>query len=413
MNALHIAVKDLQILFRDRGIVMQLLGLPLIFIIVFSGAMQAVTGGDRDTRIPLVVADQDGGASAQTLLIGIENAGGIRVILTEQADAEQGLDKGEIARALFIPQNFSADITAGRQTTLRLVSRPDANAPNTEAIRLVIEGVARDMALEPQILISLQQMGEMMANVPDAFTVLAVEEGPAQARAQFEASQTRPLVELVTTVPQRASTVEEQTTPAQLAVPGFTVLFVFLTAQATARSIYDEKKVGSFRRLLASPVPKAELLAGKMLPNVIASLIQVVVIFAFGIFGLPLLGQQALNLGNSPLGVALVALLMAICSSGLGILIAALARTENQIGGLSAVLLWAMGMIGGSFIPVFYLERFLGPVMRLVPHYWANSAFTNLLVRGADLGEVLPQMIALLIFTAGFFVVGLWRFEFD
>jgi ABC-2 type transport system permease protein len=413
MNALHIAVKDLQILFRDRGTIIQLLGLPLIFILVFSGAMQAAVGGQSDTRMPLAVVDQDGGSLAQTLVDGIEQAGGIHVVPTERTEAEQALDIGELPRALFIPPNFSADVTAGRQTTLRLVSRPDSDAPRNEAVRLVIEGVARDMALEPQILISLQQMGEMMANVPDAFAVLAVEKGPAQARAQFESSRTRPLVELVTTVPERASTVEEQATAAQLAVPGFTVLFVFLTAQTTARSIYDEKKVGSFRRLMASPVPKAQLLAGKMLPNVIASLIQVVVIFGFGIVGLPLLGQPALILGNAPLGVALVAFLIALCSSGLGILIAALARTENQIGGLSAVLLWAMAMIGGSFIPVFFLERFLGPVMRLVPHYWANSAFTNLLVRGAGINEVLPQMLALLAFTAGFFAIGLWRFEFD
>jgi ABC-type transport system involved in cytochrome c biogenesis permease component len=60
MNALHIAIKDLKILFRDRGTVMQLLGLPLIFILVFSGAMQAAVGGQRDTRLPLAVVDQDG-----------------------------------------------------------------------------------------------------------------------------------------------------------------------------------------------------------------------------------------------------------------------------------------------------------------------------------------------------------------
>jgi ABC-2 type transport system permease protein len=413
MNAWHIAVKDLHILFRDRGIVIQLLVLPLIFILVFSGAIQAGAGGQSDTRLPLTVVNEDTGSKAQTLLAGIEEAGGIRVVLQERAIVEQQLDNSELPRALFIPPNFSADVDAGLQTTLRLVSRPDANAPRTEAMRLVIDGVARDMALETQILLSLQQMGEMMANIPDAFAILAVEKGPAQARSQFESSRTRPLVELVTTVPQRSSTVEEQASAAQLAVPAFTVLFVFLTAQTTARSIYDEKKVGSFRRLLASPIPKVQLLAGKMLPNVIASLIQVAVIFSFGIFALPLLGQPALNLGNAPLGVALVALLMALCSSGLGILIAALARTENQIGGLSAVLLWAMGLIGGSFIPVFFLERFLGPVMRVVPHYWANSAFTNLLVRGASLSEVLPQMLALLVFTAGFFAIGLWRFEFD
>jgi ABC-2 type transport system permease protein len=343
----------------------------------------------------------------------IDAGGGIYVVPTERAAAEAALDRGELARALFIPAGFSTDVAAGRSTALRLISRPDAHGPRTEAVRLVIQGVARDMALQSQILLSLQQMGEMMATVPDAFTILAVEKGPAQARAQFEASRERPLVTLTTRVPERAVAVEETTTPAQLAVPSFTVLFVFLTAQATARSIYDEKRVGSFRRLLASPISKADLLVGKMLPNVIASLIQVVVIFSFGIFVLPLLGQPAFSLGNAPLAVALVALLIALCSSGLGILIAALARTENQIGGLSAVILWAMGMLGGSFIPIFYLERFLGPLMRVVPHYWANSAFTDLLVRGAGLGDVVGQMFALLVFTAGFFAVGLWRFDFD
>ncbi len=136
-------------------------------------------------------------------------------------------------------------------------------------------------------------------------------------------------------------------------------------------------------------------------------------IFGFGLFVLPLLGQAPMSLGNSPLALVLVSVLMAFCSSGLGILVAALARTENQIGGISAVILWAMGVLGGSLIPVFFLERFLGPIMRLVPHYWANSAYTDLLVRGAGLVEVVPQMGALLGFTAVFMAVGLWRFDFD
>jgi ABC-2 type transport system permease protein len=413
MNALHIAAKDLVILFRDKGVVMQLLGLPLIFILVFSGAMQTAVGGSQDTRLPLAVVDEDGGPRAQALREGIEAAGGVRIELKAGAVAAEALDKGELARALFVPAGFSADLDAGRQVMLRLVSRPDADVPRTEAMRMVIEGVARDMALEGQILTSLRQMGEMMATVPDAFTMLAVERGPAQAREQFELSRTRPLVTLVTRVPMRAVTVEEQASAAQLAVPSFTVLFVFLTSQATARSIYDEKKVGSFRRVLASPVSKGELLVGKMLPNVVASLIQVIVIFGFGLLVLPLLGQAPLSLGNAPFAVVLVGILIAVCSSSLGILIAALARTENQIGGLSAVILWAMGVLGGSFIPVFFLERFLGPIMRVVPHYWANSAFTDLLVRGAGLSDVVPQMVALLIFTAAFFAVGLWRFDFD
>jgi ABC-type multidrug transport system permease subunit len=51
--------------------------------------------------------------------------------------------------------------------------------------------------------------------------------------------------------------------------------------------------------------------------------------------------------------------------------------------------------------------------MQIVPHYWANKAFDALLIRGATFGDVLPQMGALLAFTAVFFAVGVWRFDFD
>ena len=326
----------------------------------------------------------------------------------------QRIDKGDLARALFIPAGFSTDLAAGKQVTLRLVSHPDAEETETEAMRVVIEGVTRDMALEHQILTSLQQMRQMAANEPDVQMALDPALAETQARSQFESSRERPLIKLEVRVPAQAVKSEsDEVTPAQLAVPGFTVMFVFLTAQATARSIYDEKKVGTFRRLLAAPIPKATLLIGKMIPNVVASLVQTVVIFLFGLVGMRLMGLQPLSLGNDPLAVAVVALLIALCSSGLGILIAALAHTENQIGGLSSVLLWIMGFFGGSFVPVFLLERFVGPLMRVIPHYWANKAFDALLIRGATFADVVPQMAALLAFTAVFLLVGIWRFDFD
>jgi hypothetical protein len=116
---------------------------------------------------------------------------------------------------------------------------------------------------------------------------------------------------------------------------------------------------------------------------------------------------------DAPVGVLLVALAIALCSSVLGILIAALARTENQIGGLSSVILWAAGILGGSFVPLFILEQFLGTLPRVVPHYWANRAFENLLIRGLGVGSVVTELGALLGFTVVFFALGIWRFSFD
>jgi ABC-2 type transport system permease protein len=403
----------MQIFFKDRGAVLQLFLLPLVFVVVFTGALGAIGKGEEDARIPLPVVDLDGGESAQTLLDNIDAAGGVRVEPYAQAEAMALLDENEIDRVLTIPADFTAGIADGQPVTLRLVSHADADIKQTEAVRLVVEGAANDMALEIQILAALQQMGEMQAGVPESSEAFTVERMQAQARSQFERAQTQPLVAVAQREPGQEVEQEEPLGLGDIAVPGITVLFVFLTAQATASSIYDEKKVGSFRRLLAAPMSKVALLTGKMLPNLITGLIQTGVIFAFGIVGLRLLGLTPATLGNEPLATVLVVVLLALCSSAFGILIAALARTEGQIGGLSTLLLWGMGLLGGSIIPLFILERMLGPVPMVVPHYWANRALVDLMLRGRGLADVVVEMAALLGFTVLFFAIGLWRFEFD
>jgi len=413
MKALGIAFKDLQILLRDRGSVILLFLMPLVFVVVMTGALGAIGKGEKDARIPLPVVKLDGGEPAQVLLDHIDVAGGVRVELYEQAEAMAMLGENEIARVLIIPADFTTGVTAGQPVTLRLISHPDADTQQTEAVRLVVDGVASDMSLEIQILAALQQMGEMQAGVSQSSQAFSVERMQAQARGQFQRAQTQPLVTVTQRKPAQETEREEPVGAGDIAVPGITVLFVFMTAQTAAHSIYDEKKVGTFRRLLAAPMSKASMLGGKALPNFITGLVQTAVIFAFGIVGLDLLGLTPASLGNEPLATILVLGLVALCSSAFGIFIAAIARTESQIGGLSMLLVWGMGLVGGCLIPVFILEQFLGPVPMIVPHYWANRALVDLMVRGHGLADVAVEMAVLLGFTVLFFAVGLWRFKWD
>jgi ABC-2 type transport system permease protein len=413
MKPISIALKDLQILLQDRGNVFMLFLLPLLFIIVTSGALGAIGQSGKDTRVPLVVADLDGGKSARMLLEKLDQAGGVRVELQEQARAMARLNQDEITRVLIVPENLSRDIAAGDPTTLRLIVHPDADVEQTDAVRRVVEGVARDMTLEIQLLDALEQMREMQSGVSESADAFTTDRMQKQARSQFERSQAEPLVAVQQRVPQKEGQREEPLNASAFAVTGMTVLFVFLMAQKTAESIYEEKKVGTFRRLLAAPMSKAALLAGKMLPNLITGIVQSAVIFAFGILGLRLLGLTPVTLGNDPMATVLVVVLIALCSSAFGILIAGLARTEAQIGGLSTLLLWGMGFLGGAIMPLFLLEQFLGSLPKIVPQYWANHALTNLMTRGLGLADVTTDMAVLLGFTALFFVIGLWRFDFD
>jgi ABC-2 type transport system permease protein len=199
----------------------------------------------------------------------------------------------------------------------------------------------------------------------------------------------------------------------EVTVLGMAVLFVFISAQNTAMSIFKEKKLGSFRRLLAAPISKASLLGGKLLPNLIMCQVQLVVILITGVFFLRILGLEPLNFGSDPLGLVLVSLVTALCSTSLGLLIIAVARTENQIGGLGSVLLFVAGILSGSFIPLFLFPEGLEKIARFLPQYWANQAFYGLAFRGQTLTDLWPNILALLAFTLAFFGIGLWRFKFD
>jgi ABC-2 type transport system permease protein len=413
MKAWSITLKDLQILLKDRGSLFQYFLLPLLFILILSGGLSSIGQSAGDTRLTLAVVNLDGGPAAQTLLAGIDTAGGVRTELYDQADAQSKLDEKELRRVLFIPADFSAGLSEGRPVTLRLVAHPDANSQETENVRLVVEGAAGDMTLESQILASLRQMGDMQAGDPDAQQAFGTERLVAQAQSQFEHSRTQPLIVVKQTVPAQQGESEPMPDLGQAILSGIVVLFVFLSAQTAARSIFEEKKVGSFRRLMAAPMSRSALLSGKILPNFITAMVQIVVIFAFGSLGLRLIGAPSVPLENNPIGVVLVSIMAALCASALGIVIAAIARTESQIGGMGMLVLWGMGLLGGCIAPAFLLDRYLGPLPKIVPQYWANRAFDDLLIRGLGLQDIALELAALLGFTILFFVIGLWRFDFE
>jgi ABC-2 type transport system permease protein len=419
MAAFSIAYKDLQIMLKNRGFIIQLFILPLLLTAIFSGALGSIGGsGQKDTRIPLAVVNLDTGGSSVEFINKVNTAGGVLAESYDQAQAQALLDEGKVMRVLTIPTNFSTSLANNQSTTVQITNHKDASMQETEAVRLVVAGVAQDMTLQSQILYSLQQMSDMQANAPAEFQqAFSVESMQNQAKSQFEATGTQELVSVAQRIPtqqaQEALLAEQNPTMEDVTIPGFAVLFVFMTAQSTALSIYNEKKVGSFRRLLAAPISKASLLVGKMLPNLVTGILQVVVIFAFGVWGLKALGLKPISLGSDPLALVLTLLLLVLCSTALGLVISAIARTEGQIGALSTLFLWGLGFLGGCFMPLFLLERFLKQVPMVIPHYWAKRALENLLVRGLSLADLGLELAVLSGFVLLFFAFGLWKFDFD
>ena len=114
------------------------------------------------------------------------------------------------------------------------------------------------------------------------------------------------------------------------------------------------------------------------------------------------------------MGVGLVAILSALCATALGIMIAAIARTENQIAGLACWCCGVWACWAGALPRCPGLEAAsLGPLPKIVPQYWANRAFDDLLIRGLGLQDIALELACCCGFTIFFFAIGLWRFDFE
>ena len=143
------------------------------------------------------------------------------------------------------------------------------------------------------------------------------------------------------------------------------------------------------------------LLAGKLLPYYLINLIQIALMFGVGVV------VFHISLGVHPLALAPIALATAAAATGLGMLIASLGKTQEQVGSLSIVISIVMSALGGIMVPISVMPAFMQKIALVIPHYWALTGFQDVIVRGQGMSAVLPVVGVLLGYALVFWVVAL------
>jgi ABC-2 type transport system permease protein len=344
--------KDILLLLRDRGAVMSLFLLPIVFIAVFG----SIFGGDGDRR-PLDLAVWHAGDDARGEQIAEALAQTGMFTVRRAATAEQAralVADEEVVAAVVIPADL--DPRAGRPVELVIDegASPQIKGPVQSAVHAIVSRV-------------------VLGPPPGAELKVVEVRQPPGVREALSVSGF------------------------QVAVPGNAVLFGFFIALTCALSFVEERRTGTWRRLLAAPVARWRLLIAKLVPYILVGMIQFALLFGVGIvaFGLEVAG--------SPL--ALIALIVAtvICATSLGLAMASLGGSEKQLGGIGSITLLVMGLLGGAMVPRVVMPETMQLIGLAVPHGWALDGFFDVLVRpGTDLGDVWLDVAALLGFATLF-----------
>jgi ABC-2 type transport system permease protein len=161
-----------------------------------------------------------------------------------------------------------------------------------------------------------------------------------------------------------------------------------------AFGLHDEREWGSITRLLIAPIPRLSVLGGKLLARFVVGLVQLVLLFVYGHFAF------GLSLGNAPVALALVMIAVVFSMTGFSLLVAAFARTREQVIPLGLTMIMTFCALGGCWWPLYQMPPWLRQVAQLTFTAWAMEGFHDVILRDRGLLDVLPAVGVLVAYGA-------------
>jgi len=415
-HTLSVAWKEIQLIAKDRGSLAVLFLLPLLFGSLYGSINLKMAGNGDDPAILLDVClvNEDAGIFGVEVAKALKGIDELQIEISDVvADAEQRVADGEATAAIVIPADFTQKINAYTPTAIEVIVDP-AQPESASIVTGILNQVVAEVTIWGEVQYGIRTILDESGVLADASAevrhgVEAQNMGVIMTRLN-EMRRTPAIV--VTSEDLEGAKIEGGITLFfALMFPGITVMFVFFTVGMSGASLLNEREAGTLRRLLAAPIPRGAIIAGKMLAYMLLVCLQVVVLFGVAniLFDMPL--------GKSPVALMLLTLVLALVATALGMLVAALSGTAQQADNIGMVLGFVLAGIGGCIAmtptPLTRADGFMGVLSNLTPHGHALEGYYRLMAENATFAQVLPEIGILLAMGIVFFLIAKWRFKFE
>ncbi len=189
-------------------------------------------------------------------------------------------------------------------------------------------------------------------------------------------------------------------------IPGVIAMVVLLVSlMLTALSVVREKEIGTLEQILVTPIRPLELMLGKTIPFVIISLVEVAMVTALGIlwFEVPFRG--------SFLVLLLGTIAFLFNSVGLGLLISTISSTQQQAMMAGNLFLTPAILLSGLIFPIANMPVFFQYLTRLNPLMYFVIVTQSIFLRGAGVGLLWPEILAMTVLGTGMLWLAVARFK--
>ena len=189
-------------------------------------------------------------------------------------------------------------------------------------------------------------------------------------------------------------------------VPGIVALLLtMITMMLTSMAIVREKEIGTLEQLMVTPIRTPALILGKIIPFAILGFLEMSVALFLGVtwFGIPFAGSWLLLYGLS--------FVFLFTTLGVGMFISTISGSQQQ----AMFFAWFFSIFAlltsGFFTPIANMPQSIQYLTYLNPLRYFMKIVRSIMMKGASLDALYPEVIAMVIFGAVLFTSSWLRFS--
>lgn len=377
-RAFIVAIREVRTYLQDKADLAFSLLLPIAIFALMYGAF----GGESLFHGTANVVNEDEGGIYSTVFL--EQLGEIDVLdveLLSAEDADAKLENSDLLMVIYIPDDFSENLTSGEPAQLFFRQRGNGGDEG-QIVASLVRGVAEEMNQQFQVY---NEVNNLLAEFD-----IPQERINIVTQSYLDQEQENPVVGV------NEQTVGSSPDPVNQFLPGIVTMFVLFAITLSARAIVEERKKGTLERLLTTRLSVGQLFVGKFLASVSRGFVQTLILLALAYIVFQLFTPLSF------IECLVIALIFAAAASALGMVIAAVARSEDGATWIAVFFTMVMVMLGGTFFEIGE-----GSVLYTISQFsintYANTSFNTIIAEGGSLADLSMELGVL----GGVAVVGL------
>jgi len=372
-HIISITRKEFIQIMRDRRTLVVTLLMPLIQLVLMGYAAASDV-----KNVPLAVLDQSRTAQSRALLDAFRATGYfvINYEVTSEKDLERLIGEGQAKTGLIIPPDYGQKVARGQSVSVAFIidgTDSSISAGSLAAARLIGQTQSAGMQVQRR-----SRQASISSSMSSASAI--------DVRTQVWYNP-----DMVTSF---------------IMVPAMIGLILqSITSTLSASAIVRERENGTIEQLIVTPVRSWELIVGKLFPYTLIAFADVLEILFLGTlwFHVPIRGSIVLLLALSGLFV--------VTSLSLGLLISTASRTQREAQTLGMLIQLPSMFLSGFFFPIAAMPQVLQWISVLVPLKYFLTIVKAIVLKGAGLQLLMPEVLALVAFALVTMVIAVSRFH--